>query len=411
MAAPLFNPSCAKLVRIQKKDNEIVQDCDLYIGDAVNNSQWSLNASPYACRVPPEKYNTLAQRNRLYYGSLLRNPTLMENIVQDVQGKVLGDFCDDANYCHGTVIIQVANEQLWERAGHRRRAHFAVGRMFYVYKGQAYPLSHLWSETFHFQGREFTCLESAALFWRANQGEHRHIAIKALERCSTVVEVLELRNQLHEEENVTTRVGWSMKENMLNHHKLLQLKWNQSKDFRRAVRKLEGRIPLEATNNTFWGIGIDLPSLMVLHGSELDENEESCEWFYQLPGQNVTGWFIMAVAIARIMEQDVPWCLNNLLSELRAHWLKSRTYAKAFKALQNNTYKKPLTVSARSRAEHLQRPQRVDIPMPFKGLLYVMKVLREEAELEEDLKSGRPVSPVDPVSWSSLPSPRRRDSV
>jgi hypothetical protein len=91
-----------KVVKIMRKKNKVVQDCDVYIGRECRKGGWNLDASkwanPFVGKEAVDKY-------RKY---ILSKPTLLEDI-EELRGKRLGCWCKPKP-CHGDVLIELLNK-------------------------------------------------------------------------------------------------------------------------------------------------------------------------------------------------------------------------------------------------------------------------------------------------------------
>ena len=99
----------AQVVRIRRSRGEVVQDCDVYIGGAVQRGGWELAVSPW--NNPFNKWNSGSSEAacRQYEIYLRRDrPDLMARIPE-LDGKILGCWCKP-KICHGDVLMKLLEE-------------------------------------------------------------------------------------------------------------------------------------------------------------------------------------------------------------------------------------------------------------------------------------------------------------
>ena len=130
---PAYSPH---VLQLKKEKGVIVQDCDVYIGHKISNSNWQFDESkwtnPYHSRwdlMPSQRL----QKYRVY---VLNNPHLLKSLV-DLHRQRLGCLCKKAENCHGNVLVELVKE-------HCKTDYFAVMMKGpqYFFKGQNSPLSN-----------------------------------------------------------------------------------------------------------------------------------------------------------------------------------------------------------------------------------------------------------------------------
>lgn len=104
-----------RVVRIQRKNGQIVQDCDIYIGRRWTMGGWDLPESKWANPFRVKEYGR-DEALRRYVEYLRSRPDLLE-ALPELRGKTLGCFCpveplpvDGAPICHGQILIQLLNQ-------------------------------------------------------------------------------------------------------------------------------------------------------------------------------------------------------------------------------------------------------------------------------------------------------------
>lgn len=95
------------VVRIKRRNGEIVQDCDVYIGRAVNRGGWKLKASKWKNPFSVKKYGREGAIEK-YREYVLNNTSLM-NSLHELQGKRLGCWCAPEP-CHGDVLVELVKK-------------------------------------------------------------------------------------------------------------------------------------------------------------------------------------------------------------------------------------------------------------------------------------------------------------
>lgn len=103
------------VVRIRRKDNKVVQDCDVYIGRRMTQGGWNLPNSIWANPYQVKDYG-LNEAIRLYEEHLraliAKNPATWKMRILELSGKSLGCWCKDktTSPCHGDIIVKIFSE-------------------------------------------------------------------------------------------------------------------------------------------------------------------------------------------------------------------------------------------------------------------------------------------------------------
>lgn len=98
----------ATVVRIQRVNGEVVQDCDVYIGRACSRGGWNLNQSKWH---NPFKFDTHGEDTLALYEQHVRNSGLI-NDIEELRGKRIGCWCVPHKKCHGEILVKILNEKL-----------------------------------------------------------------------------------------------------------------------------------------------------------------------------------------------------------------------------------------------------------------------------------------------------------
>lgn len=104
------------VVRIQRKQGEIVQDCDIYIGRACYRGGWELPQSKWH---NPYSVNTYGDQAIPMYENYLRNNPELLAALPELVGKRLGCWCKPGP-CHGDVIVKLLDEYGYLSRPYRR---------------------------------------------------------------------------------------------------------------------------------------------------------------------------------------------------------------------------------------------------------------------------------------------------
>jgi hypothetical protein len=100
-----------RVVHLKRKNDDVVQDCDVYIGRAVMYGGWNLTKSKWAnpFKVGQKGMKTPKHVAAAYEKHVRDNKNLMESL-QELTGKRLGCWCYPKP-CHGNVLIKLLKEQ------------------------------------------------------------------------------------------------------------------------------------------------------------------------------------------------------------------------------------------------------------------------------------------------------------
>ncbi|KAG2393547.1 hypothetical protein C9374_007078 [Naegleria lovaniensis] len=105
----LVNNSGTRVVKLQRRNGQIVQDCQVYIGRAMTMGGWNLPHSkwgnPYPVSTCGGSAEVACQKYRDY---ILRRDDLLQDL-EELDGKVLGCWCksDPSKACHGDTLVEL----------------------------------------------------------------------------------------------------------------------------------------------------------------------------------------------------------------------------------------------------------------------------------------------------------------
>jgi len=102
-----------KLVRIRRNKSGIIQDCDVYIGRAINQGGWHLTKSKWHNPFKVSEYGSVEKVCQLYYQYIINSDLFHD--IPELQSKTLGCWCNPPKnkskngeyYCHGCVLIDL----------------------------------------------------------------------------------------------------------------------------------------------------------------------------------------------------------------------------------------------------------------------------------------------------------------
>lgn len=96
------------VVHMKRKDGEVVQDCDVYIGRACNMGGWRLKKSEWHNPFFVKEEGRQAALDK-YEKHVRENEGLMSKL-ETLRGKRLGCWCAP-DMCHGDVLVKLLDER------------------------------------------------------------------------------------------------------------------------------------------------------------------------------------------------------------------------------------------------------------------------------------------------------------
>jgi hypothetical protein len=103
----LYPKTTTVVVRLRIYKGKTVQDCDIYIGRAINRGGWNLPKSKWANPFSIAQCGSAKKAVEKYEEYLEKHPELLASI-SELRGKVLGCWCKP-DVCHGDVLAKLAN--------------------------------------------------------------------------------------------------------------------------------------------------------------------------------------------------------------------------------------------------------------------------------------------------------------
>lgn len=92
------------VVHLKRRDGKVVQDCDVYIGRAVNMGGWRLRQSDWFNPFSAKEFGR-DQCIAKYKAYLLGRDDLIKRL-HELKGKRLGCWCKP-DACHGDVLVEL----------------------------------------------------------------------------------------------------------------------------------------------------------------------------------------------------------------------------------------------------------------------------------------------------------------
>nr|WNL49880.1 hypothetical protein MarFTMF_364 [Marseillevirus sp.] len=94
-------------VKIQRKNGEVVSDCDIWIGRRCTMGGWNLPQSIWA---NPYKISEMSREECIQKYERHAREKLWDKLGE-LSGKTLGCFCKDTEDCHGDVLVRLWREK------------------------------------------------------------------------------------------------------------------------------------------------------------------------------------------------------------------------------------------------------------------------------------------------------------
>lgn len=262
-----------KLVRLRKFRNKIYQDCDVYIGDAVANSQWSLAQSQWH---NPFKTGNREDLNK--YRQYIESHETLAQEIKDLKGKRLGHFCKPRP-CHGNVLLDILQSQDTVEDGDVKKSQenpcqkwdsiLTTGERLVYYKGRTFLFSPSFGHRFYDRGHFFHSVLHAYHYERA-------IHTRNFDLAQTILDSKTTSQAVSTGKKVKVLLDTEI-EIMLS---LTDAKYDQLKEYAIEGRKYLYSFFMEVSANKKWGIGHDQEAHTFLDDLGLSD----------FPGENIMGW-------------------------------------------------------------------------------------------------------------------------
>ena len=254
----------------------------------MQNENWQLAESKWSnpfhwCSNQQAALNT-------YRAKILRDKELFA-CLKELHGKRLGCFCEDLEFCHGSVLVELVEEHVVSRLHHV----LVHKTMVFFFKGSLSILSNIAECRLIYDGQEFRFLEQLRAYMMA-QSVKADFLLEDILRCSTsyaATKLVPMVQACSSSSKEGQAKAWSLQQNVKNMIQLVEIKWLQVPAFREFCRQRSGYLFAEATKSKFWSAGLDI--------TEVSPNTSIAS----VPGKNVLGWIIYYVFCKSRFDEDV----------------------------------------------------------------------------------------------------------
>ena len=274
------------VVHLRKENGKTIQDCDVYIGNAVFNTNWTLEESKWCDPFHNEWSLSVAERKKKYRDYIMSTPRLMQ-CLHELKGKTLGCLCQNSKACHGNVLVELVSIMYKED-----QYRITMGDVYY-FKGSFSPLSNFYpSPVMEVSGegekkkivdaRRFKLGSFQMYIWKKAVNAGQEKVAKAVLKAPTIKRVRQLSQRIKDTE-------MSVEDQILSMYKIQKMKYNQVAVLRAAMEQLRNtkRVPAEATTNSFWACGVDIDAMRRSTAQELRNK--------LVTGKNYIGWILLLI--------------------------------------------------------------------------------------------------------------------
>ena len=98
-------------MQIRRQEQELIQNCDVYIGPKVVNESWDLDWSEWY-----NPFNKHEHKLQMYENHIRAK---MWNKLDKLEGKLLGCWCADKDECHGKILVELLEEKKIKDLSHK----------------------------------------------------------------------------------------------------------------------------------------------------------------------------------------------------------------------------------------------------------------------------------------------------
>ena len=274
------------VVRLRKEKGKTVQDCDVYIGNAVFNSNWTLEESKWCDPFHQQWALSVSERKKKYRDYITSTPRLMQSL-HELKGKTLGCLCQNSRACHGHVLVDLVSTMYKED-----RSRITMGDVYY-FKGSLSPLSNFYPSPIQDTSpedagdrRRFKLGSFQMYVWTKAMNAGQVKMAKAILKAPTMKRVRQLSYRIKDTE-------MSVEDQILSMYKIQKMKYDQVPMLRAALERLRTskRVPAEATDNKFWACGVDIDAVRRSTTVELRKK--------LVTGKNYIGWILALIHAER----------------------------------------------------------------------------------------------------------------
>lgn len=289
-----------KVVRLRKSGGIVYQDCDVYIGDKISNSQWTLDRSIWHNPFTKGHCEDLSK----YKAYIESNEELMRQL-QSLRGKRLGHFCKP-RLCHGDVLVEILEAQDAPKDPHSSRVEnphqkwekvLKTGERLVYYKGNQFLFSPSFPQALYHKGKFYCSVRHAFEYERAIYANEQVIAQSIQQARKT---------------SKACALGERVKNLPLNVEIKIMLQLMDERSAQMGEYMVEGKKYLFSyfmyvAQNKKWGIGTDRPVEGFL------DDEGLCDF----TGQNIMGWINKYIITRNCRGKKGIHYLERLLSYAR----------------------------------------------------------------------------------------------
>eukprot|EP01114_Cavostelium_apophysatum_P000505 TRINITY_DN10457_c0_g1_i1.p1 TRINITY_DN10457_c0_g1~~TRINITY_DN10457_c0_g1_i1.p1 ORF type:complete len:150 (-),score=10.83 TRINITY_DN10457_c0_g1_i1:13-462(-) len=115
-----------EVVRLQRKNGKIIQDCEVYIGRQIARGGWNLPKSKWANPFTTKACGSADTAVSKYRTYVLDQKELMSSL-NELKGKTLGCWCKPGP-CHGDVLAELADSSHEGSGEHFKNAKHSYTR-------------------------------------------------------------------------------------------------------------------------------------------------------------------------------------------------------------------------------------------------------------------------------------------
>ena len=274
------------VVCLRKEKGKTIQDCDVYIGNAVFNTNWSLEESKWCDPFHQEWTLSVSERKKKNRDYIMSTPRLMQ-CLHELKGKTLGCLCQNSRACHGHILVDLVTA-MYKEDKHR----ITMGDVYY-FRGSFFPLSNIYPSPLQDRSaegendkRRFKLGSFQMYVWTKAVNAGQEKMANTILRAPTIKKVHQLSYRVKYTE-------MSVEDQILSMYKIQKTKYDQVPMLRAALDRLRTskRVPAEATENSFWACGVDIEAMSRSTTTEL------CKKL--VTGKNYIGWILALIHTER----------------------------------------------------------------------------------------------------------------
>ena len=277
---------CPTVVHLKKRRGKIVQDCDVYIGNAIRNSNWELEESKW-CDPFHQRWDlSLKARRKKYRDYVTSKPELMQSLTE-LRGKLLGCLCQSpSELCHGQVLVELVMRAHGEEEDYCTKE--SKGNIFY-FKGSFSPLSNFYPAPVIDGPPKCRQLQKKFKLGAFQLYYYSKAVYAGVLKIANLIQKAKTAQKVRQWSKKIPTLETPLSTQIISMHRILNLKYSQTPAVRQALQQvlLTNRVPAEATSNEFWGCGVDMRVVRKKTAEDLYSNE--------VGGKNYLGWILALI--------------------------------------------------------------------------------------------------------------------